>query len=118
MTEAYFPPNLIIDACEKTLYEIEDHRNRILVKLADERFRKWWWMFTKPTKLTLLEMSTNLPDGDREIAYMHRSEEENKILKMLNLSRGTAATDEDLRIQVSLDDFNIIYDHYEMRESK
>jgi len=118
MTEAYLSPKLIIDACEKTLNEIEETRNKILVKLVDERFRKWWWTFRQPSLSDLMIMTDKLPEGDKEIAYMYRTEDENTVIKIMNLSQGAIATDEDLRVQVSIDDFSIIYEHYEMKTRK
>ncbi len=118
MTEAYLPPKLIINACEKTLNEIKETRNNILVKLADERFRKWWWRFRQPSLPDLMIMTGELPEGDKEIARLHRSEDENTVIKILNLSQGAIATDEDLRVQVSIDDFSIIYEHYEVKERR
>lgn len=113
MTEVYFPAKDIAEACKKVLHEIEDHRDKILVKLVNERFRKWHWKFKPPSKEFLAGLKYTLPFGDREIAYMHRSDEENKVTKILHISQGAVATDEELRVRVSVDDFSLIYEHYE-----
>lgn len=113
MTEVYFPAKRIVKACKKTLDEIDNHRDRILVKLVDQRFRKWYWRFKSPSNKTLYDLRNRLPDGDKEIAYMHRADEENKVTKVLHISQGAIATDENLKVRISVDDFSLIYEHYD-----
>jgi len=114
MTEVYFPAKHIVEACKKVLNEIEIHRDRLLVKLVDQRFRRWHWKIKSPSKKVLSDLKYELPDGDKEIAYMHRSDEENKVTKILHISQGAISTDENLKVRVSVDDFSLIYEHYDI----
>lgn len=112
MAESYLPIIFVISACETTLEEIEICRSGILAKLVGERFTKWYWKIKPPSAQTLHNLKYMLPDGDKEIAYMHRSSEESSIRKIMDLSQHTLKTTEYSKILLDHEDFSLIIGNY------
>ncbi len=100
---AYLPAGKVADACRAIVVDVKQTRRAILLSIAKAKCR-WWESVDK--------VLARLEDCDKEIAELHRVEDERVAKELQALASAAYRDDSTFRVYVSARDFGVIAKRY------
>jgi len=112
VTHAHLPAKKVICACQSVMLEIAISRHEILESIAERKRKRRWFLPRRSMKAAM----GMLADEEREIAKLHRCQEEQTAKEILALATAAADSDPTFRVFVCARDFGMLVEHYPMED--